>query len=113
MASIVEKARDRIPSIGHFIRRVRADPRAFSYDLLPIASTPRMRDRLARAIALFRPRTPGFAPGAEARRLHEFLLTEGITPRLPALPAGWVEDMRRYFEALPCHDPYRPQLGRF
>jgi hypothetical protein len=113
MPSLRAKARTRIPSIAHFVGRLCADRRLALYDLLPLVSTPRARDRLARLIAWFRPKTPGFAPAAGARRLHEALVTEGITLRLPPLPAAEIAAMRHYFETVPCHDPYRPQLGRF
>ena len=113
MPSVIEKARTRIPSLGHFLRRVRQDRRCFSYDLLPIASTPQARDRLARLIALFRPKTPGFDPSPAARALHAALVTDGITPTLPPLPEEQIGAIRRYFETVPCHDPYRPHLGSF
>jgi hypothetical protein len=113
MPSVIEKARVRIPSTVQFLRRVQADPRRFSYDLLPIVATPRARDRLAKLIALWRPKTLGFAPGAAARRLHQLLVTDGITPPLPPVPDAQVAAMRAYFETVPCHDPYRPHLGCF
>jgi hypothetical protein len=112
-SGVIEKARTRIPSTAQFLRRVRADPRHLSYDLLPIVSTPRARARIARLIALCRPKTAGFAPSASACRLYRDLVTDGITPPLPPLPADVVEEIRRYFEAVPCHDPYRPHLGAF
>jgi hypothetical protein len=113
MSDLIDKARTRIPSVGHFLHRVRQDRRNFSYDLLPIASTPQARDRLARLIALFRPKTRGFDPGPAAGALHDALVTDGITPTLPPLPEEQIDAMRRYFETVPCHDPYRPHLGSF
>jgi len=111
--SLKERFQTRIPSLPAFLRRVADDRRRFAYDLLPIASTPAMRDRIARLVALARPKTPGFRPSAAAIDWNRALAADGITPPLPALPDGWVEDMRRYFQTETCTDPFRPHLGRF
>jgi hypothetical protein len=113
MDSLAEKFRARIPSVGQFLRQARTDPRSIAYNLLPIASTPQARDRLARLVARFRPKTPGFAPSETARRLHAQLETDGITAAQPLLPAGSVAELRHYFETTLCADPYRPHLGAF
>jgi hypothetical protein len=105
--------RDRIPSIGRFLRRAVADPRWFSYDLLPVLSQPRERERVAGLIGLWRPRTPGFAPSAPAVEWAAQLREEGITPLLPALDPTVVAEIRDGLDRLACRDPYRPHLGAF
>lgn len=111
--SLKEHFKTRIPSVPDFMRRVAADPRRFAYDLLPLASTPAARARIARLIAVARPKTPDFRPSDTARAWDLLLRTDGITPALPALPDGWVATMRDYFQAETCIDPYRAHLGRF
>jgi hypothetical protein len=111
--SLKERFQTRIPSVPAFLRRVAADRRRLAYDLLPLVPAPATRDRIARLIALARPKTPGFLPSATARNWHQSLVTEGITPPLPALPDGWVEEMRAYFQTETCIDPYRKHLGAF
>lgn len=113
MAGLLGKARTRIASPGQYLRKVRDDRRYAIYDLLPIVTDPRIRDRLAGLIATRRPRTPGFAPSLEARAWCRMLETDGITPSMPPIDAVHVAAMRRYFEETPCHDPYRPHLGPF
>ncbi|AWK90223.1 hypothetical protein [Azospirillum thermophilum] len=108
-----DRARTRIASPGDYVRKVRQDPRYAIYDILPIVTDPVLRDRLAALIAARRPRTPGFAPSLEARAWCRMLETDGITPAMPPIDAGIVADLRRYFEETPCHDPFRPHLGRF
>jgi hypothetical protein len=109
----VANFRTRIPSLGHLWRRARQDPRYLSYDLLPIAATPRSRDFLARLAAARRSRTPGFTPSTRACAWHETLRGEGIVTDLPPLSASVTETIRRHFEATACRDPYRPHLGNF
>lgn len=113
MPRFLANIRTRIPSAAQFLRRVRQDPRYLAYDLLPVVSTPRARDRLAKLISMWRPKTPGFAPSEAARSLHRHLVTAGITPPLPPVPAERLAELRRYFETVPCRDPYRPHLGAF
>jgi hypothetical protein len=113
MTPLKERFRTRIQSVPEFARRAAKDPRRVTYDLLPLASTPRARARIARTVAMFRPKTPGFVPSAAARAWHRALEEDGITPALPDLPPGWIADMRRHFETVPCNDPYRPHLGSF
>ena len=105
MTPLRERVRTRIPSVPEFLRRAAADPRRLTYDLLPIASTPAVRARIAGIVASFRPKTPAFMPSDEARAWHRALETDGITGPLPILPAAWVAAMRRYCETVPCHDP--------
>ena len=111
--SLKERFQTRIPSVPAFLRRVAADRRRLSYDLLPLASTPAARARIARLVALVRPKTPGFQPSDAARSWHQALRTDGITPPLPGLPDGWVDHMRDYFQTETCLDPYRTHLGQF
>jgi len=111
--SLKEHFKSRIPSIPDFLRRVAADPRRLAYDLLPLASTPAARARIAGLIALARPKTPGFQPSEPARAWHRALQTDGITASLPSLPDGWIAAMRDYFQTETCSDPYRPHLGGF
>lgn len=111
--SLKERFQSRIPSVPAFLRRVVADRRRLSYDLLPLASTPAARARIARLVALARPKTPGFQPSDTARSWHQALRADGITPPLPSLPDGWVDRMRAYFQTETCIDPYRAHLGQF
>ncbi|HTH96372.1 MAG TPA: hypothetical protein VL574_03090 [Stellaceae bacterium] len=108
-----ERVRTRIPSLPHFLGRARQDWRLALYDLLPIASKPRQRDLLSHAIAWFRPKTRGFKPTPGQRSIHDELRRTGISRALPPLDSGTVAALRQYFERTPCHDPYRPHLGRF
>jgi hypothetical protein len=113
MPRLLANARIRIPSVTQFIRRAAADRRYLSYDLLPVVATPQARDRLAKLITLWRPKTPCFAPGAAAHDACRHLITAGITPPLAPVADEHVAALRRYFETMPCRDPYRPHLGAF
>lgn len=111
--SLKEHFRARIPSFPEFVRRVSVDPRRLTYDLLPLASTPAARNRIAGLIALARPKTAGFQPSDMASSWHQALRTDGITAALPSLPDGWVDAMRGYFQTETCTDPWRAYLGAF
>jgi hypothetical protein len=65
--SLKERFQSRIPSVPAFLRRIAADRRRLSYDLLPLASTPAVRARIAGLVALARPKTPAFRPSDVAR----------------------------------------------
>lgn len=108
-----DRLRSRIPSLGHYLRRMRQDRRLAVYDALPLFPLPETRDRLARLAALFRPKTRGFAPSETARHWHRDLATDGIALGLPPIDPGVIAEMRQYFEQTPCHDPYRAHLGTF
>lgn len=103
----------RIPSWRHFIRRAMQDGRFARYDLLPLLSTPRARDRMARFIARFRPKSTLSVEQDQATAWCNLLRLEGITQTLPPWPADWIAEIRQYFEQVTAHDPYRPHLGRF
>lgn len=113
MTPLKERFAARIPSVPAFLRRAAADRRRLAYDLLPLASTPTARARIARLLAWTAPKTPDFAPSAAARDWHRALTTDGITPPLPRLPEDWVSGLRQHFQSVPCSDPYRSHLGEF
>ncbi|HVJ53235.1 MAG TPA: hypothetical protein VM689_12270 [Aliidongia sp.] len=111
--SLKERFQARIPSVPAFLRRVAADRRRLTYDLLPLVSTPAARARIARLVALTRPKTPDFQPSAVAKSWKRALDSDGITAALPSLPDGWIAEMRQYFQTEACIDPFRPHLGHF
>lgn len=113
LGSWQDNFRTRIPSLGGFVRRVARDRRNLAYDLLPLFASPRRRAFVARRLADLRPRSPTFAPSALARRWHGQLLRDGIVPSIPAIAGNQVDALRRYFESVPCLDPYRAHLGSF
>lgn len=105
--------RTRIPSFGSFVRRVSADRRNFAYDLLPLFTSPGPRRFVARRLADLRAKTPGLEPSATARAWHALLERDGIVPAIPSIDDERVAALRRYFESIPCSDPYRAHLGSF
>ncbi len=105
--------RTRIPSLASFFRRVSGDRRNFAYDLLPLFASPGRRSFVARRLAALRPKTPGLTPSATARAWHAQLERDGIVPAIPAIDGAHVAALRRYFEGIPCLDPYRAHLGSF
>lgn len=107
-----ERIRLRIPQWGSFVRRALNSRHDFAYDILPWWSLG-MRDALAKLVAAISPKTPGFAPPPEAQRLAAEMWRDGYSSPLPPVPDDQLREMRDYFEALPCHDVYRPHLGRF
>jgi hypothetical protein len=109
-----DRIRSRIPSWRHFCRRVMQDRRNFAYDLVvPVASTPARRDRIADWLSWLKPKTAGFSPSAHACRMAQTLKRDGLSLDLPPLDPASVTTLRRHFETVPCHDPYRPHLGCF
>ena len=105
--------RTRIPSLRGFANRVRLDRRNLAYDLLPLFTTPGRRRLAARTLAALGPKTAGFAPSDQARAWQVQLEHDGIVPVIPAISADRVTALRRYFENIPCLDPYRAHLGSF
>lgn len=108
----IERLRTRIPSWGQYAARARSDSRLAVYDLLPLVATPAARDAVAALWTALRPRSPWLNPGPEGEAWLATLRHDGYA-RLPPLPAERTAALRRYFEAQPCHDPYRPHLGTF
>ena len=108
-----DRFRTRIPSIRGFLARAAADRRNLIYDLLPLFSTPRARNKVRRLFAAVRPKTAGFSPSASALAWTDRLVTDGIMPSLPPVSEPMISEMRTYFEATPCVDPYRAHLGEF
>ncbi|ADU13808.1 phytanoyl-CoA dioxygenase family protein [Asticcacaulis excentricus] len=108
----IERLRTRIPSVSQFLRRARTDRRNVAYDLLPLLDY-RGRQTLGRLVCHFKPRTPDLAPSPLARSLCADLCEEGFTAIQPPIDAQVLGDLTAYFRSLPCHDPYRPHLGRF
>jgi hypothetical protein len=95
-------------------RQGRADKRYIGRDFSRlILGGYRSRDGFVRALAPFRPRTPGFSASAEARALRDQLLGPGFTAPLPFLTADQVAEIRDYFLRMPYSDPYRLHLGEF
>lgn len=108
-----DNLRTRIPSLGGFARHVAADRRNLAYDLLPLFTTPRRRSLVARGLAALRPKSPGFAPSVTSQVWVGQLDHDGIVRAIPPLDPARVEELRRYFEGVPCLDPYRAHLGSF
>jgi hypothetical protein len=108
-AKFQERLKTRVPDWRRFLARAREDRRTIAYDLLPVLG---LKERLgvAKAIAAFRPKTANFKPSDMARELALDLHARGLTAMQGPVP---VEDLLGYFQAIPCHDPYRPHLGRF
>ncbi len=113
LGSWQDNLKTRIPSFAGFFRRVRADRRNFAYDILPLFAHPRSRACVARVLAWRRPRSSGFTPSTAARDWAALLRRDGIVPSLPPVPVELVAEIRDYFEAIPCRDPYRAHLGPF
>ncbi len=109
MPGFAERLKTRVPDWRRFMARAREDHRAIAYDLLPALDFGQ-RQGVARTVAAFRPKTPYFAPSATARDLGLALRSDGVTPIQPPVPHA---EMLDYFQATPCHDPYRPHLGTF
>lgn len=107
-----ERLKTRVPSWRHFAARARADRRNIAYDLLPLLDY-RARQRVSRLIRHFKPRTPDLAPSPLAQSLCAELRDVGFTAIQPPIDAQVLSDLTAYFRDLPCHDPYRPHLGRF
>ncbi|BBF81415.1 phytanoyl-CoA dioxygenase family protein [Asticcacaulis excentricus] len=107
-----ERLKTRVPSWRHFAARARADRRNIAYDLLPLLDY-RGRQRVSRLIRHFKPRTPDLAPSPLAQSLCAELREDGFTAIQPPIDAQVLSDLTAYFRDLPCHDPYRPHLGRF
>ncbi len=112
MPGFRERLKTRIPDWRRFIERARQDGRAAAYDLLPVLGLGH-RDRLSATYAAFQPKTPAFRPSGKARGLADALLHQGVTAMQGPLPGPILADLVAYFQATPCHDPYRPHLGRF
>lgn len=99
-------------TLPQIMRRARQDRRNLPYDLLPLSGGPARRRWLSRLAGLGRPRMPS-SPSAEAERLVTQLLDRGYTDMLDIVAPGQAAALRDHFRAQPCHDPYRPHLGRF
>jgi len=112
-ADLRERYRRRIPDTRQFLARGVKDPRRAVYELLPLLGSPKARDRMAQAIALFRPKTRPFHPSAQANRLNETLRRDGVAFDLPLVAPDILREIRGYFEQSLCHDPFRSHLGRF
>ncbi len=109
--SLSQRWASRAKSVAHLRERFRADPRNLAYDLLPLIRL-KGRDALVRFTAPFRAK--GDWPlDAEGHALLADLRRDGFTALQGPLPAHQLADMVAYFQATPCHDPYRPHLGRF
>ncbi len=98
-------------TLAQIVRRARRDSRNLPYDLLPLTGGPGRRRWLARLAALGRPRMR--AASTEARELLAQLLGPGYTKTLPLMTSDQAVALRDWFRSQPCHDPYRPHLGRF
>ena len=105
--------RTRIPSLRGFVQRVLGDRRNLAYDMLPLFASPGARGFVAQGLASLGSKTVEFMPSAQARIWHTQLEREGIVPAIPAVPEDQVATLRRYFENIPCLDPYRAHLGSF
>jgi len=107
-----QRLKTRIPSWRHFAARARADRRAIAYDLLPVLGLDGRR-LVSRAIGALRPKTAGLSPSETARNLCEEVRRDGFSAMQPPIDDDVLGDITAYFRATPCHDPFRPHLGRF
>lgn len=107
-----ERLKTRVPSLKRFAERAHEDKRHIAYDLLPVLGLPE-RGGVSALVAAAKPKTPDFAPSDQARVLSQALKQDGLTPVQPAIPADMLNDVVDYFKATPCHDPFRPQVGKF
>ena len=105
--------RTRIPSVRGFANRILLDRRNIAYDVLPLFASPGRRRFVAKGLAAFAPKTPDFSPSAQARNWQAQLERDGIVAAIPRISNDQVTALRRYFEELPCLDPYRAHLGSF
>jgi len=112
-ADLRERYRRRIPDTRKFLAAAPNDPRRAVYNLLPLLATPNARDRMAQAIAFFRPKTRPFHPSARASGLNETLRRDGVAFDLPPVAPDMLAEIRHYFEQSLCHDPFRSHLGQF
>ena len=112
MTALAERLKTRVPNLKRFVDRARSDSRTIAYDLLPVLGLDH-RDRISSALAVFQPKTPDFQPSVKAVMLNAQLATDGVTGQQGPLPANVLTDMAAWFKGLPCHDPFRPHLGRF
>lgn len=110
--SFSERLKTRVPSIKRFVQRAREDLRNPVYDLLPVLTLDQ-RNRFAKTLAAFSPKTPDFQLTAAQATLHDALRRDGRTPVQPAISASVLDDLIRYFKSIRCHDPYRMHLGYF
>ncbi|ESQ81160.1 hypothetical protein [Asticcacaulis sp. YBE204] len=110
--TFAERLKTRVPSWSHFLARARADERNIAYDLLPALGL-KGRKRLASIISAFHPKTPGLKPSPVARSLCKDLRRDGFSAVQPPIASSVLNDVVSYFKATPCHDPYRPHLGKF
>lgn len=95
-----------------FAARARADRRNIAYDLLPVLGL-KGRHLISRAVASVAPKTADLTPSDTARALCEQVRRDGFSAMQPPISADLLDDLVAYFKATPCHDPFRPQLGRF
>jgi hypothetical protein len=107
-----ERLKTRVPNWQRFFERARADARNPAYDLLPVLDLAQ-RNRFSKTLAAFSPKTPDFKLTPPQAELHDALRHDGLTPLQPRLPDAVLSDLVAYFKSTPCHDPYRPHLGRF
>jgi len=112
MTAFAERLKTRVPNLKRFVDRARSDRRTIAYDLLPVLGLDH-RDRISSALAAFQPKTPDFQPSMKAVALNAQLAIDGVTSLQGPLPEDVQGDMLSWFKATPCHDPYRPHLGRF
>jgi hypothetical protein len=99
--------------LNEIMVRAKNDRRNLLYDLLPLTGGPRRRRLLSRLITPFYPKTPGFFPSARAQEIYQQIAERGYSDPLGLVDAETLAGLRAYFWKRPCHDRYRPHLGRF
>jgi len=99
--------------LDEIMTRARSDRRNLLYDLLPLTGGPRRRRWLARLITRLYPRTAGFAPCAQAQSLCRQVEERGYSEAFRLVDAETLAGLQAWFRERPCHDRYRPHLGRF
>jgi len=100
-------------TIPQIIGRARQDRRTLPYDLLPLSGPPSRRTWLAALARIGRPVTAGLRGDGKAAAALCHLTGRGYSDPLGLVTADQAADWRRRLQATPCHDPYRPHLGRF
>ena len=99
-------------TLSQIVGRAWMDRRNLPYDLLPLTGGPARRRVLARLAIWGRPR-PDQPAGPAALGLTRQLRDQGYTGSLDLIGHDQAAGLRDWFRAQPCHDPYRPHLGRF
>ena len=108
-----EKFRTRIPSWTSYLAQASIDRRHAVYGLLPILTSPRQRKLAARLWSWTRPKGKTNISEPQIAKCLERLQQAGLVTDMPSIDEHTLKDITEYFKAIPCHDPFRPHLGKF